>query len=81
MAGHTIGARSVKGAVGTAFGGVALDSTFRPYGFLTLPTGFNPEVAGFPKGGNAAPFGGERSTERGAKPHSLSPLQGQVSIL
>lgn len=35
---------------------------------MTLPTGFNPEVAGFPKGAAHAPFGGELPKGSGAEP-------------
>ena len=58
--GHTIGAKFVKGAFGTAYGGFALDCTFDTYSFMTLPTGLNPEVAGFPKGVALPPLVGNR---------------------
>lgn len=72
MAGHTIGARAVKGAGGTACGGFALDSPFAPLWFYDLADGIQSRGRRVSKGGGARPlWRGAAERQRGGAPNGV----------
>lgn len=72
MAGHTIGARAVKGAGGTACGGFALDSPFAPLWFYDLADGIQSRGRRVSKGGGARPlWRGAAERQRGGAPYGV----------
>jgi len=72
MAGHTIGARAVKGAGGTACGGFALDSPFAPLWFYDLADGIQSRGRRVSKGGGARPlWRGAAERQRGGAPSGV----------